>query len=443
MTAVAIAPDRVTQRTLRDVAEQFSAEHTEKLAALTNRVETYKKAKADAVADTRAFSAVVVKPSDENLPPQLALAVPSKGFAMTIGEVAHGQLSQRLKIDAPYYKRMTTEAPDLLAQNLNYWMQNKPEDRLFRMLDVKALDEAEAKRAGSIGARFFLRGVLGKGYRTIDDADLIAELLPVLVASGALLRDFSIDERRLHAKFSTVARGVQDILQDAAQRTGKSIEALRREHVIGVDEVISSGLYIRHSEVGFASLSASMYDELLRCYNGYISHSDISIRHVGGKNGKGENDEDVRMLSDATQVMENAALLGRVRDRVDSAFLPQNIAARGIKFLEAKLDVVKLPDVPLFEFVGNMGEGLGLTLDQTELLKQETLKAQLEEGGNVQGQITRFGLVQGITAVARQMTDYDRRVEIERAGFTFLNDDANALLKLAREGASGKRGKNN
>jgi len=433
MTAIAIAPGAAQNgATLRDVAEQFSAEHEQKLSQLTNRVQLYKRAKMDAIVDTRALRAVVVKPSDENLPPQLAFAVPQNGLSMTVGEVAHGQLSQRFKIDLPYYKRMNAEALELLALNLNWWMQNKPEERMLRMLRIEALSPEMQKAAGSIGAKLFLRGVLGKGYRTIDDADLVAEALPRILANGGLLRDFSIDERRLYAKFATNARSVQDVI--------RQLRAQGKQYLTGndVDEIISTGVVIRHSEVGFASLSASTYDELLRCLNGMVGVNEISIRHVGSKK-QGEQDGDVRYLSDETTLLENSALLSRVGDAIDRSFQLEPVADRMVKLLSAKQEVVKLPDVPLFEFVGNVGAALDLTLEQTETLKQETLKAQLEEGGSVNGQATKFSFVQGITATARQMVDYDKRYDIEREGFRLLQDDHSALLKLAREGAKARK----
>ena len=432
MTAIAIAPAAAQNgTTLRDVAEQFSVEHEQKLAALTNRVQLYKRAKADAIVDTRALRAVVVKPSDENLPPQLALAVPQNGLSMTLGEVAHGQLAQRLKIQSDYYKRMNAEALELLAINLNWWMQNKPEERMLRMLNIAALSPEQQKAAGSIGARFFLRGVLGKGYRTIDDADLIAEALPRIVARGGMLRDFSIDERRLYAKFATPARSVSSVIAE--------LRAQGKQYLTGTsDEIISTGVVIRHSEVGFASLSASVYDELLRCLNGMVGANEIALRHVGKKN-QGEGDGDVRYLSDETTLLENAALLSKVGDAIDRSFQLEPVADRMVKLLGAKSDVVKLPNVPLFEFVGNVGAALDLTLDQQDVMKAETLKASLEEGGNVNGAPTRFSFVQGITATARQMSDYDKRYEIEQAGFRLLQDDHEALLKLAREGAKARK----
>lgn len=51
---------------------------------------------------------------------------------------AHGQIAQRLDIPAKYYNRMRSEAPALLAANVNNWFQEQPERRMIRTLDGKA-----------------------------------------------------------------------------------------------------------------------------------------------------------------------------------------------------------------------------------------------------------------------------------------------------------------
>lgn len=421
--------------------EEQQEVHTRNLRALTERVEAIRDAKADAVADTRALTAIAVDAGD-NHPAQALIRIPN-GMMMQIGEVAHQQLSQRLNIDKRYYDRMVAEAPALLVDNLNYWFQNKPEERLLRMLRPAAYSPDDQRQMQSVGAQLRLRGVLGKGYRTIDDAELVAAIVPTLVERGAMLGEFSIDERRLHAKFFTAAQDIQTIRARYAKQAGVTVDELiaKRGHVmVGgkdiafVNEVLSAGVVIRHSEVGFASLGASFVTRILKCLNDYVADNAIAIRHVGGKHA-GIADEDVRFLSDATQLMDNAALLGRVQDSVAAEFEPARIYERAEALALAKAEPVARPkDRPLFEFVGNVGLNLGLTNEQTELLKEETQRAIIEEGGE-----TKFAFVQGITAVARQMTDYDRRIDVERSGFQFLNDSPAALLKLGRDAEKNAR----
>jgi len=423
----------VVRNSIEEVNEEQRATSKRKITQLVDRVNAIRTAKRDAVLDTRALTASVA-PATDNAPKTLVLDLGSK-FKLTVGDVAHEQFSSRLKIDLPYYRRMLADAPELLAENLNWWLQKTPETRLARMLQAgPALDEADNAALARTGAAFKLRAVLGKGYRTIDDAELVAEVLPVMQERGALLGDFSIDDRRMHAKFMTPARSVQAIREEYARKYGLTIAQVRQHTTINgkdvswVDEVLSMGLYIRHSEIGFASLTASAEYRILKCLNDMIDKNLVNIRHVTGKRTVDEN-EDVRFLSSETQLMENAALIGRVRDSIGAAFDDEQAFNRVNQLADAKTDTLELPaGVPLFEFVGAIGERLNLTDAQTEVLKEETGRAVHEEGGR-----TRFAMVQGITATARQMTDYDRRTELERVGFEFLHDDPGALLKIARD----------
>ncbi len=413
--------------------EALQATHDENLRALTGRIRSIKEAKVDAVADTRALKAVPVA-SGDNHSAQVVLHAPG-GLVMQIGEVAHQQFSNVLGIDKRYYDRMNTDAAPLLAQNLNWWLQQTPAERLFRMLKPDAFDVKDRTTLASLGAQVRLRGVLGKGYRTIDDADFVDAILPTLIARGATLQEFSIDERRMHAAFYTKYQTIEQIQQKYADKHGIALATLQANNghaiingrdIAMVNESLANGVVIRHSEIGFASIGASFVQKILKCLNRMVSDSSIAIRHVGGKNGSA--DEDVRYLSDATQLMENAALLGRVTDAIDRQLSDDVVIEKTNKLLTAKTtEIVKPNDVPLFEFVGNMGLNLGLTQLETETLKEETQKAIIEEGGS-----TQFAFVQGITAVAREMTDYDRRLEFEKSGFAILHDEPAKLLQLGR-----------
>lgn len=432
MTGVQVVP--TTPANANEMEEQRQAIHEENVRLLTTRVHAIKSAKADAVAETRALRAVAYAAGD-NHPAQTVLVLPN-GMKASIGEVAHDQFAQRLKIDKRYYDRMNAEAPELLAQNLNYWFIHTSEERLLRFLKADAYADEDRRVMASLDTPLKLRGVLGKGYRTIDDADLVDAILPTLVERGATLQEFSIDDRRLHAAFYTVARDVQDIRRQHAEKHGITIEELdaRNGHVrvngkdiAWVNEMVASGVVIRHSEVGFASLGAAFVQKVMKCLNRMVEENSIAIRHVGGKNGAAE--DDVRFISDGTQLMENAALLGRVQDTIAAQFEETKVVERATRLLVAKTETVDRPkDKPLFEFVGNLGLGLGFNETQIETLKEETQRSIIEERGE-----NRFAFIQGITATARQMTDYDRRLEVERQAFAFLSDDATALLKVARD----------
>lgn len=423
-----------TERTDEQRAADSESDH--RINLLTMRVREIKNAKADAVADTRALKAVHV-PAGDNHAAQVLVQIPN-GMRMTVNDVAHKQMAQHFGVDVRYYDRMREHAPALLADNLNYWMQNTPTERLVRMLKPEALDVAQREALVGTGAALLMRGFLGKGYRTIDDADLVEAIVPALKQQGTKLVDFSIDDRRLYAKFVTDVFTMDQIRELYARKYDLTPEQMRQHRTIDgkdiawVNEPMSFGVTIRHSEVGYASLGAALLTRIAKCTNDLVGENVVAIRHAGGKNG--DADGDVRNVSDATQLMENAALLGRVQDTITQQLDPKYALERANAIVMAKVDVVERPDVPLFEFVGNVGLNIGLTLKETDQLKEETLNSIREEGGEC-----RFAFVQGITAVARQMTDYDRRLDVERTGFALLNDDAGALLKLGRDAENAQR----
>ncbi len=54
----------------------------------------------------------------------------------SVTEHAHTQIAARLDIPTKkYYSRMRSQAPELLAANVNEWFHQKPERRMVRTLD--------------------------------------------------------------------------------------------------------------------------------------------------------------------------------------------------------------------------------------------------------------------------------------------------------------------
>ena len=431
-------------------AEEREAIHARNLNALEERVRLIKTAKADAVANTRSLIPVAIAGNDA-APAQVVLDVPGglgvgQDLRFQVGDVAHEQLRQLFYVDAAYYKRLLEpENAPLLAQNLAWWMTKTPADRLLRALRPEALPEVERRIMAGLGAHLRLRGVLGKGYRTIDDADLVAAIVPDIVAQGGRLTEFSIDERRLHAKFFGPGRSVQDLRREYAAKYNLTEDQVahhaqvtvkgKKIDVSFVDEALAMGVVIRHSEVGFASLGVSFVERVCKCLNDMVEEKAVAIVHRGGKNGVA-GDDDIRFLTDGTRALEDAALLSRVRDTVVEQFGEVKQIERANRVAFAKIEDVGRPaEVPLFQFVGNIGANLGLNQREVEILKEETGKSVMEEGGE-----KRFAFIQGLTAVAREMTDYDRRLEVEGTAFKLLNDDAELLVKLARDPGERARG---
>lgn len=444
MTA-AIQTTASRRRSLRDAAEAFSDESMQNMNEMEARVLALAKAKRDAVVHTPAFVAMTApaaKPASVEYERQpidnVILHAASQSLSVAVGDLAHDQLADRTGIPRDYYRRMLEGQPELLAQNINTWFQKEPDKRLFRLLTPTT--DLEQRRHAALGTAMTLRGVLGATYRKVDNAELVAAVLPVAREHGAFLKKFDLDERRLHAQFVTMERSIQSIREAVAQRHGEEAAQLVRDgNVHGrsfsfIDEVIRAGFSMRNSEVGFASLEVASFLDILKCLNGMIVPASTRVRHAGKRNEV--DDGSVEWLSSATQQLDNAALMSRARDAALAALDERSVVKLGNTVLAAKTEQVAL-DGPLFDWIDHTSEKLGLNETQVALYKEETTRAVVQEGGQ-----TKFALVQGLTALARQQNDFDKRTELERTGWQWLEGSTADLVKLGKE-ATRRRGSKN
>ena len=350
----------------------------ESLTALADRIENLEKAKADYVADTRHVEMAVKRPpvtgekGEVLRPATMGLSIAdTPGQEMTVQKHAHGQIAARLKIPAPYYRRMQEEAPELLAHNVNAWFQDKPERRMVRTL-------ASLHNGGAPHARAFL----SDRYCRIDNHEVAHAALPIVMDLGERLglkvASCDVTDSRLYLKFVT--------------------ERVQAE--IGVGDVVQQGLVISNSEIGLGALKVEPMVFRLVCLNGMISGRALAKYHVG----KRADEELHGLLSDQTKKLEDAATLGKVRDVVaacmDGTIFEENVAA----LREATEDKVEGDPAKAVEI---LGKTIGLT--QAE---QPGLLRHLIEGSD----LSRYGMVQAVTRLSQDVESYDRATELEQAG---------------------------
>ena len=87
-------------------------------------------ARQDFVADTRQLTFFT-----EDNKSRLTFTTGEKLLEFGVRSFAHQQISARLGIPLKYYQRMQTEAPALLDENVNNWLQQAPERRMLRVMD--------------------------------------------------------------------------------------------------------------------------------------------------------------------------------------------------------------------------------------------------------------------------------------------------------------------
>jgi hypothetical protein len=147
------------------------------LSEVAAEIERQAQTKHDYIADTRQL-----RLDDDGH----TLALDGHGIFET-KDLALTQIGAHAGIPVPYMRRMQTEAPALLARNVNHWFQAKPAQRMVRTLDG--------------GARAFL----SSRYARIDNLEVVETVLPVLsqVADrhgGMEVVSTEVTENRLYIK---------------------------------------------------------------------------------------------------------------------------------------------------------------------------------------------------------------------------------------------------
>jgi hypothetical protein len=309
----------------------------------------------------------------------IALATADEQFTLTPTPFALRQIGDHAGIPAKYVDRMATEAPALLASNLNHWFQAEPTTRLVRT---------------HINGTQTLRAYLSDKYRPMDNDDLAAHVLPIIMQAGWKIKSAQVTEKKLYIQAISEAMSAE--IQQATEAGGRGFQ---RTHII------HPGVVISNSEVGAGRLNIEslLYDEF--CTNGMISGGTLRRNHVGKAFDGFDGDENAsEFFSDATRKLDDAALWSKVSD-----VLTGTINEAKFQALVGKLQgltTVKL-DGTIAEIVDVTARNYGFTATEAESILQHFAAG---------GDLSAFGLVQSVTRTAQDATSYDRAVEIEKIG---------------------------
>lgn len=322
-------------------------------AELTRQAE----AKKDYVAPSASMSVAF-----DNKTPVLNFA----GETAPMTDLAVRQIDEYLGIPAKYADKMRVELPELWKLNADQWLQRANGDkRLVRTLD------------GNV------RALLSDSYKRIDNYEVADTALSVLRdVPGLRVVSTAITESRLYIKaVSSEVKG-----EVVSRRVGDMVEA---------------GVMISNSEVGLGAVSIKPFAHFLVCTNGMVrDKSSLRAAHVGRK-----RDESLEgLLSDQTKRLEDAAVLSKVKDVIQSAFDLANFQRWLNTMSEQSGQMIQGDPVKALEVLGTT---FGVSKDE-----QSSIMRHLIMGGD----LSRYGLTNAVTRTAEDVGSYDRATELETIG---------------------------
>jgi hypothetical protein len=328
---------------------------------LAARIERQQGQKRDFIVDTSA--AEVLYNDCERTGSNLTIAF--DGGEYPIKDTAHDQIAARLDIPAKYAKRMRDDAPGLYATNVNTWFRKNPERRMVRTLDTQA------------------RAFLSDRYQRIENEEIAAVAFPILADIPEVrVVSSEITDRRLY------------------------IQALspRVQGEVKVGDTVQAGVIISNSEIGHGAVSVQALIYRLRCKNGMVSSDGYRKYHVGKR-----IDDNEALWADDTRKADDTLTLKQVRDMITAA-------VDGVRFQERLLKLQGLTE----------GKVTGDPAKAVEALAQKVGATAGEQGGILRsliegGDLSRWGLLNAVTAQAHTASSYDRSVELEVAGGALLD----------------------
>ena len=333
------------------------------IVELATEIEALATAKHDVVVDTREMAL-----SDTGTDIVIGQDVVTRtGYELT--NHAHRQIGDRVGIPAKYYDRMRTESPSLLADNVNHWFENKPERRMVRTLRGNA------------------RAFLSDKYRRIDNEDIAEVVLPILLGSGDIqIISSEITERRMY------------------------ITAVfpRLEGETRVGRVVQSGVKISNSEIGGGGFNISPLVYELWCSNGCATQHAMKKYHVGRR--AESVDGSYEIFTDETVKADDKALMLKVRDVVQSS-MSEAVWAEQLGVYKASMETSEI--IAPVRAIEVLTKKVGLSEKEGNSVLTNLIK---------DGDLTKYGLVQAVTAVANSETvSYDRAEEFQELGGKVLN----------------------
>lgn len=300
---------------------------------------------------------------------------------MGMTDLFHRQIGTALNIPAKYYNAMRDEKPDLLATNINAWLETKNQAYMLRTMEYDGYRKA--------------RALLSPRYRRIDNIEVASTILPLFAGKGGMeVMSCAVTENKLYLK----------------------IVNHRLEKEVKKGDLVQAGVVISNSEVGLGAVSVQPLVYRLVCTNGMVVNALGERRNHVGRTAK--TVEDFSVYSDETMKAEDKAFMLKLRDATMAALNEarfSQIIGKLQESTEAKI-TGKVQDVV---------ELTGKTFDFTQQ-EQDNVLNYLIRGGD----LSMYGLSNAITRASQDVESYDRATALEGFGWDVVNMTPSQWNKL-------------
>lgn len=235
------------------------------------------------------------------------------------------------------------------------------------------------------------RAWLSDRYRRLDNIEIATKLLPEFdrLDEEVVFHNASISDERFY-------------LRAVFPRMTKEVK---------VGDAVQWGVQIKNSEVGAAQFSIDSFVNRLVCINGMVVAKVMSARHVGKRLGDHLSDEAIRA--------DDKAFWLAARDELRNA-LSETQFETVVQTLRTTTEGAKI-EAPIAAT-----ERLASAFSLSDGEKEAVLTSLAANGD-----FTRWGALNAITAAAQTVESFDRRVEMEEIGWSLATTSTREWERIA------------
>jgi hypothetical protein len=319
----------------------------------------------------------IVPTAQARMDDEHSITLPSLGrYELT--PYAERQLATKIGIPAKFWDT-TLEYDGLREQTVNTMLAQRPERKAM----VRTLDSTA-------------RAILSDRYRPIDNMFVLNAIWPTLQQYPDLqFNSTSLTDRRMYLQVSF-----------------PSLEA-----EIQKGDVVRAGLTFTNSEVGSGAVNAELTVWRLVCSNGMIGKSLMRSMHVGRRLDF-DDENTYEIYRDDTIEAEMRSLNLRLRDVVHAGLADESFQKVVAQMRGAAEDRIEQPESVI--------ENVTKRLDLPDFMQTPILMNMAEERN-----MTRWGVINGITNYAKSVENRDQQYDLERVGSKILGMSKREWSELA------------
>ena len=303
------------------------------------------------------------------------------------------QFATKVGIPSQYASKLATIDKELLASNFNTMLKMNVDP------NKDLLVRATNKPSGPC-----MRAMLSDRYGILDNHEFVGAVADAFVATGldqsVKIEDLHLGDRSFHIRL-TDEHGKKDAMTAAKeweQSTGHYLMSSRGM----AHDFLYPMLHLSNSEIGASSVKLEGGVYRVVCTNGMVAPANIDNSFKRRHFGFTQNELTAYVVEKAQGILRNAqAFTG---DFIDAQFTEIKEPEDTIERLIAKHRITKANEKSIRSELGLTTGGWPKT---DRLIGTGTA-------------ITAYDMANAITATARDLKDYDARVDLERIAATFV-----------------------